>query len=127
MPASRREFLAATAAATLPPVIDRGLNKAPAADAPNLLPTVKLGPHTVTRMIVGGNPVYGHSHFNKLFSQHLTDWHTPGRVVELLQSCEKAGINTWQNSYADRTLQDIDRVRKAGVPFHWLCLGKPDW
>jgi hypothetical protein len=57
----------------------------------------------------------------------MTDWHTPERVVELLQQCEKAGINTWQNSFADRTLQDIDRVRKAGVKFHWLCLGKPDW
>src|SRR5947209_8910623 len=91
------------------------------------LPTIKLGQHSVTRLILGGNPIYGHSHFNKLFSQHMTDWHTPERVVELLKRCEQAGINTWQNSYAERTLQDIDRVRKAGVKFNWLCLGKPDW
>jgi hypothetical protein len=101
-----------------------------AADTPGtapLLPTVKLGPHTVTRLILGGNPIYGYSHFNKLLSRYYTDWHTPERVVELLKRCEQAGINTWQNSYAERTLQDIDRVRKAGVKFHWLCLGKPDW
>jgi hypothetical protein len=122
---TRRDFLhhaagavAATTAAT-----------APGADAPAvaLLPTVQLGAHRVTRLILGGNPIYGYSHFNKLFSQHLTDWHTPPRVVELLQRCVKAGINTWQNSYAERTLQDVDRVREAGVKFHWLCLGKPDW
>jgi hypothetical protein len=92
-----------------------------------LLPTIKLGPHEVTRLIIGGNPIYGHSHFNKLFSQHLIDWHTPERVASLLKRCEEAGLNTWQNSYAERTLEDLDRYRKAGGKMHWLCLGKPDW
>src|SRR5207253_10484274 len=59
--------------------------------------------------------------------QHQTAWHTPERVVELLQHCEKAGLNTWQNSYAERTLADLDRYRAAGGTLHWLCLGKPDW
>jgi hypothetical protein len=99
----------------------------PPAPAAGLLPTIKLGSHSVTRLIIGGNPVYGYSHFNKLLSEHQRSWHTPERVVELLQRCEKAGINTWQNSYAERTLQDVERVRDAGVKFHWLCLGKPDW
>jgi hypothetical protein len=98
----------------------------PAQAAP-LLPTVALGPHSITRLILGGNPIYGYSHFNKIFSQHQTAWHTPERVVELLQRCQKAGINTWQNSYAQRTLEDVDRVRAAGVTFNWLCLGKSDW
>ena len=91
------------------------------------LPTVALGPHKVTRLIIGGNPIYGHSHFNQLYSQHLTDYHTPERVVELLRACEAAGINTWQNSYAERTLEDVELVRREGIHFQWLCLGKPDW
>jgi hypothetical protein len=121
----RRDFLhqatagvAATATAALAAEKD---------SASSLLPTVKLGKHAVTRLILGGNPIYGHSHFNRLFSKDMTDWHTPNRVVELLKRCEKAGINAWQNSYAERTLEDVDRVRKAGVKFHWLCLGKTDW
>jgi hypothetical protein len=92
-----------------------------------LLPTIKLGPHEVTRLIIGGNPIYGYSHFNRLLSQHQTAWHTPERVVELLQHCERKGLNTWQNSYAERTLSDLDRYRAAGGAMHWLCLGKPDW
>src|SRR5262245_7207034 len=112
---TRRDFLHQAAGA----VAVTTVANAPAADAPGtaLLPTIKLGPHSVTRLILGGNPIYGYSHFNKLFSQHMIDWHTPERVVELLKRCEQAGINTWQNSYADRTLQDVDRVRKAGVKF----------
>lgn len=124
--ASRRDFLQQAAVAA-------GLGAlAPAAEAADppadpLLPTIKLGPHAVTRLIIGGNPIYGYSHFNKLLSQHQTAWHTPERVVELLKRCERAGINTWQNSYAERSLADLDRYRAAGGKMHWLCLGKPDW
>ena len=96
-------------------------------DRTSTLPTVRLGPHSVTRLIIGGNPIYGHSHFNKLLSQHQTAWHTPERVDELLQRCEQAGINTWQNSYDKRTLADLEQFRSAGGKLHWLCLGKPDW
>ena len=107
---------------------------AQAADAPDistkndsLLPTIKLGSHQVTRLIIGGNPIYGYSHFNKLLSQHQRDWHTPERVVALLKRCEQAGLNCWQNSYAARTLQDLEHSRAAGGTMHWLCLGNPDW
>ncbi len=126
---SRRDFLQqaaglATGLTALAPAA-RAADPPPAAAA--LLPTIKLGPHAVTRLIIGGNPIYGHSHFNKLLSQHMTTWHTPERVIELLKHAEKTGVNTWQNSYADRTLTDLDRLREAGGKMHWLCLGKPDW
>src|SRR6516162_1914080 len=126
---SRRDFLqqATGVAAGLAALS----SSAPAADQPSgtavPLPTTALGPHKVTRLIIGGNPIYGYSHFNRLFSQHQTDWHTPERVLALLQRCERAGLNCWQNSYAERTLQDLERYRAAGGRMQWLCLGKPDW
>jgi hypothetical protein len=124
-PATRRTFLhqAAGIAAGLAAV-----SPGSAGDSqPALLPTIKLGPHAVTRLVLGGNPIYGYSHFNRLFSQHMTAWHTPERVLALVQRAEQAGINTWQNSYAGRTLQDLDGYRKAGGKMNWLCLGKGDW
>jgi hypothetical protein len=125
--ATRRNFLQQTAglAACLGPAAANALPAEPRTET--LLPTVKLGAHQVTRLIVGGNPIYGHSHFNKLFSQHMIDWHTPERVAALLKRCEQAGLNCWQNSYAERTLEDLGRYRSAGGKMHWLCLGKPDW
>jgi hypothetical protein len=125
---TRRDFLHQTAglAAALGPVLAAGAAE-PAVKSDPLLPTIKLGPHVVTRLIVGGNPVYGHSHFNKLFSRSMTEWHTPERVAALLKRCEQAGLNTFQNSYAERTLEDLDRYRTAGGKMNWLCLGKPDW
>lgn len=126
---SRRDFLQqaaglATGLAALPAAAQAG-ESSPAPSSP--LPTIKLGSHEVTRLIIGGNPVYGYSHFNKHFDHHLTDWHTPDRVLELLRRCEECGINTWQNSYAERTLSDLERYRAEGGKLQWLCLGKPDW
>ncbi|MCC6416675.1 MAG: hypothetical protein IT429_00330 [Gemmataceae bacterium] len=121
----RRDFLQQTAGlATGTALADSAGAAQPANQA---LPTVRLGTHKVTRLIVGGNPIYGHSHFNRILSRAMTDWHTPERVLELLRRCEQVGINTWQNSYADRTLEDLDRYRQAGGRLQWLCLGKPDW
>lgn len=124
---SRRRFLKQTsglaAGATLAPTA-QAAQPGPAGQG---LPTIALGPHKVTRLIIGGNPIYGHSHFNRLLSRHQTDWHTPERVLALLRRSEEVGINTWQNSYAERTLSDLDAYRKAGGRMNWLCLGKTDW
>jgi hypothetical protein len=128
-PTSRRDFLqqAAGITAGVAALTDQSRAAEPSKATTPLLPTIRLGPHEVTRMIIGGNPIYGYSHFNKLFSQHLTAWHTPERVLDLLRRCEQCGLNTFQNSYAERTLSDVDRYRSEGGTMHWLCLGKPDW
>ncbi len=121
----RRDFLQAAGLAAGAAVLASTAQAAqPAAQT---LPTVRLGKHEITRLIIGGNPIYGYSHFNRLLSRAMTDYHTPDRVQELLRRCEQAGLNTWQNSYAERTLQDLERYRTAGGRMHWLCLGKPDW
>lgn len=125
---TRRQFLqqagAATGAAVLTPI---ATTKAAAAQRQPTLPTIKLGRHDVTRLIIGGNPIYGHSHFNRILSQYMTAWHTPERVVELLNHAEAHGINAWQNSYTERTMSDLDKYREQGGKMHWLSLGKPDW
>jgi hypothetical protein len=117
----------ATGLAVLPAADAKANTNAPGPAKTEALPTVPLGTHQVTRLIIGGNPIYGYSHFNRLLSQHQTEWHTPERVIELLRRCEQCGLNTWQNSYDERTLADLDRYRREGGTLQWLCLGKPDW
>jgi hypothetical protein len=86
------------------------------------LPTIKLGRHDVTRLIVGGNPLYGYSHFNRLFSEHMTEWCTPERVCDILRQCEQNGINTWQFSHTERTMSDLRRHREQGGNLQWILL-----
>jgi hypothetical protein len=127
--ATRRDFLHQAASATAIAALAKAT---PAAEEKNAvkaatLPTIKLGKHDVGRLIIGGNPMYGHSHFNKLLSAHQRDWHTPERVLALLKRAEEVGINTWQNSFRPRTVEDIDRWRASGTKMYWLSLGNPDW
>ena len=126
---SRRDFLHQTAG--IAAGIATMATSVPAKDQPastsSLLPAIQLGPQRVTRLIIGGNPVYCYSHFNKHFDRHMTAWHTPERVMELLKRWEDCGLNTFQNSYSERTLSDLERYRAAGGTMNWLCLGNPDW
>ena len=115
---SRRDFLknATTVAAGL--VIPKALR----AETSDPLPTIMLGSHRVTRLIVGSNPVYGYSHFTQLFDQHMLEWFTDERIVKLLQDCERAGINTWQASYNTKMKEQFPKIRGAGCQIQFVCL-----
>lgn len=123
MESNRRDFLKGAAAATL--VVTAGATEARAAE--NRLPVIQLGKHEVTRLIAGSNPQYGFSHFNRLFDQHLREYHTPERVVEFLKSLEAGGINTWQSSYPERSGPDLARFRDQGGKLQWICLCRAEF
>jgi hypothetical protein len=89
------------------------------------LPKIKLGSAEVSRLIVGGNPFYGYSHFNRLFSSHMSEWCTPERICEILKHCERCGINTWQFSHDPRTMSDLARHRSEGGRMQWILLSHP--
>lgn len=86
------------------------------------LPKIKLGKHEVSRLIVGANPFYGYSHFNRLLDQLMTEWCTSDNVVRTLKQCEQNGINTWQFSHNPRSLADIKRHRAEGGELQFILL-----
>jgi sirohydrochlorin ferrochelatase len=98
----------------------------PASQEQTTLPQIRLGDYRVSRLIIGGNPFYGYSHFNRLFSQHMMEWSTPERVCEVLRRCEQNGINTWQFSHTERTLSDLKRHRAEGGRMQWILLSHPE-
>jgi hypothetical protein len=99
--------------------------KALGAKTADLLPTVTLGSHRVTRLIVGSNPIYGYSHFNKQYDQHMLEWFTDERIVNLLLDCERAGINTWQASFHLNMKRQFPKIRGAGCNIQFICLAWP--
>ncbi len=119
MESNRRQFLQ-SAAVGIAAAATRTQAATPA------LPTIKLGKYEVTRLIAGSNPQYGYSHFNRLYDQHMRDYHTTERVAELLKACQANGINTWQVGYQDRTGADLARFREQGGNLHWICLYNPE-
>lgn len=116
---SRRDVLKAAAAVTAGMLSPR---TAGAGDA-SLLPTVPFGPHRLTRLITGSNPIFGYSHFNRILSQLMIDYFTDDRVAEFILQCERAGINTYQSNYRERAQRQYKRIREAGSKVNWICLG----
>ena len=120
--ATRRDFLKGATSVAAGVI---AAHTAAAEETSGLLPTVALGSSRITRLIVGGNPLYGYSHFNEQYSQHMLEWFTDERVVKFLLDCEKAGINTWQSSYNERVQRQFPNIRDAGCRIQWLCLAAP--
>lgn len=117
----RREFLKTSGAV----VSAMGLSSlgaaASQAESPQL-PTIQLGPHRISRLVAGWNPIGGHSHTTWIMSQFMREWFTLDRVVEFLRKCEAEGITAWQFDHTDLGVAAIRRLREAGSAMKFICL-----
>ncbi len=93
-----------------------------AAAAP--LPTIALGKHQVTRLIVGSNPINGSSYLGPNLDRQMNEYFTIDHTVEFLLSCEAAGINTHQfsASASKKAASYIPQLRERGSRLQFLCL-----
>ncbi len=62
------------------------------------MPTINLGPHRISRLLVGSNPLLGYSYMGAHSDAHMKEFYTTERTVEVLLRCEKAGITVHQSS-----------------------------
>ena len=118
---TRRDFLKGAAAVAASLVAASPASGEPAA----ALPTVAFGPRRITRLIAGGNPLYGYSHFNPILDRLMRDYFSDERVVQFLLDCEKAGINAFQTNFKERSRHQHVLIREAGCKMHWICLSDP--
>src|SRR5579863_2838406 len=117
---SRREFLQSAAGLSGAAAL---LGGARADDAPlPRLPTVRFGKTDITRLIIGSNPFYGYSHFNRILDAHMREFYTQDKKMEVLKSAEHNGINTWQLHYNDQPLADYLRYREEGGKMNIVLL-----
>ncbi|MBZ5592181.1 MAG: hypothetical protein LAP39_08090 [Acidobacteriia bacterium] len=86
------------------------------------LPVVKFGKADITRLIIGSNPFYGYSHFNRIFDEHMREFYTQDKKMEVLKSAERNGIHTWQLHYNDQPLADYLRYREEGGKMNIVLL-----
>jgi hypothetical protein len=91
-------------------------------ETPEALPTVRLGPHKVTRLIAGGNPIGGFGHSVPNMSRHMLDYFTLERIIEFLEKCEREGINTWQFDHMEKPNAALRTVRERGSKLNFICL-----
>jgi hypothetical protein len=108
---TRREGLLAAA----------GVSVGSSAASEGTLPKVRLGPHMISRLIVGGNPVSGNSHVSRQLSGEMADYFTAANIKKLLRECEQAGINTWQSRGDKHIMRLLREYRLEGGQIQWIA------
>ncbi|MFQ5810738.1 MAG: hypothetical protein ACE5JM_14075 [Armatimonadota bacterium] len=89
------------------------------------LPQVPFGPHSVSRLIVGSNPISAGSHLSGFLDRHMREYFTPDRVMQFLSHCEDEGINTWQTA-GPLALEYYKRHRAEGGTIQYITLERED-
>ncbi len=92
-----------------------------AASAAAGVPLVPFGPHKISRLIVGGNPISGNSHVSAALDDEMRDYFTTRRVQRLLSDCENAGINAWQSRGDRYVLRMLNEHRLEGGRLQWIA------
>jgi len=87
-----------------------------------LLPTIPLGPHRITRLVAGWNPIGGYSYQGPHMNRHMREYYTPEKTVEFLLACEREGLNAHQYSLSEKTDETLRRLREAGSRMQLICL-----
>lgn len=99
-----------------------GLSAVTPSPAAPRLPEISLGPHRVSRLIVGSNPMLGYSHLTGLVSRMMSEYFTVERIADFLGHCTRLGINTFQSSYDAKLEEALDKFRENGGQIQWICL-----
>jgi hypothetical protein len=93
-------------------------------DAHTDMPQIAFGEHSLSRLILGANPINGGSHLSRFVNLQMKRYFTPDRVRELLLQCEATGINTWQSG--PQNLDAYLDYRQRGGTMHYLSLARED-
>lgn len=83
------------------------------------MPTIALGPHRISRLICGSNPILGYSYLGPHSDRHMKEYFTTERTVEFLRKCEQAGITAHQFS---SILDYFPLLRERGSKLQFICL-----
>jgi len=88
-------------------------------------PRIPFGPHTISRLILGGNPINGGSHMSRFIDNQMRRYFTPERILALLSDCEREGINLWQTCPTSQFPSNLDvyrRHRERGGQLHYMSI-----
>ena len=78
---NRREFLAAASATA---VLAQGRIKSAPAPEKAGLPSIKLGDHSVSRLLAGFNPIGGYSYLGPNMNEHMKEYFTVENTTDFL-------------------------------------------
>jgi len=123
---TRRRFVKKSFAISVAAVSTKALSAAGNSSAGNL-PLHKIGNVSVSRLIVGGNPISGNAHSRDLpyVSSLMRRYFTDEKCIETLHLCEECGINTAQFRTDSHIVRILNKYWQQGGRMQWIAQIKP--
>lgn len=122
---ARRDFL--KKAGTIPVALAAGAGATSVAGAQtdrSTLSQIKLGQHSISRLICGNNCFGGGSHLSCFVNYEMRAYYTTEQILKTLRRCEQVGINCWQSG-----LGNIEMYRDfvdQGLKMHYIAISAGD-
>lgn len=116
----RRDFL--KMAGALPAaLIAAGATRGSAAPAQQpKLPQIRLGSHSISRLICGSNCFSAGSHLSVFVNRQMNEYYTPEQIIKTLRRCEEVGITCWQSGVGN--LELYRRLIDEGGKMHYIAI-----
>ncbi|MGC9319393.1 MAG: hypothetical protein ACP5KN_15275 [Armatimonadota bacterium] len=90
------------------------------------MPMTSLGPLTVSRLIIGGNPFSGHSHWSAERNEQMKRWWTVERIKECLHEGERLGVNTFLGRGDNHIQRMLLEYWGEGGQIQWIAQTAPE-
>lgn len=85
------------------------------------VPLTAFGGVRISRLIAGGNPVSGTSHWSAELSREMVDYFSAANTKRFLDGCARNGINTWLSRGDRHILRLLHEYRQEGGRIHWIA------
>jgi len=117
----RREFL--KKAVALPAALVAAGHAAGASAAATekpKLPQLRLGKHSISRLVCGANTFGAGSHLSVFVNREMRKYFTPEQILKTLRRCQEVGINCWQSGPGSLGL--YRRFLDEGGKMHFIAI-----
>ena len=88
------------------------------------LPSVRLGEHSISRLVCGANPFNGGSHLSGFVNHSMREYYTPEQILKTLRRCQEVGINCWQSGVSNAEL--YRKFVDQGLKMHYIAIAAGD-
>ncbi|MDH4180027.1 MAG: hypothetical protein OEV33_05905, partial [Armatimonadota bacterium] len=88
---------------------------------------VKLGDLEVSRLIVGGNPFSGFSHWSAAGDSEMKHYYTAARIKETYREAERLGVNTHIGRADNHVVRVLVEYWDEGGAIQWIAQTPPEY
>lgn len=85
------------------------------------LPSTEFFGHSVSRLICGGNPLSGYSHFSAELDREMIEYYNMPNLQALLDECWQQGINTFQSRGDRHQMRMYLEHQQNGGMVKWIA------